>query len=698
MLKWLPYPMIRIAIFFMAGVLLGIYFPSFVSFKIVTGLLIFCIIGFFALKLYSVENRFPVLLGFLGLSVIFLFGLVRLFLFTDWNNESHLSKIKGEVEAYEAIVRSVPEEKTKSWKIEIEITSAKTSGLPSLKLRQTGWQPATGKFLLYVSKNNFTPDNFHYGDKILVKGAPQEVKHPANPGEFDFKRFLSFKNISHQQFVHPDDVKFIAPATSHGFIYYSHLARAWSMKKINKYVHGDDERAIAIALVLGVTDGIDNDLQNAYAASGAMHVLAVSGMHVGIIYAIILFLLKPLNKYRWSKWVVAIISLILLWAFAFVTGLSPSVLRAVTMFSFIAFARPFGRQTNIYNTLAASVFVLLIINPYLIMSVGFQLSYLAVLGIVYLQRPIYNLWEIENAIGDWVWKITCISIAAQVATFALGLFYFHQFPTYFLISNLFVIPLSTLVLVVGIFLLLISFLSPIASFTAIILEWLIKALNWTVFKTEALPFSLVNNIHITALQCWLLIGILLALILVFEFRSVKWLYASFALTIAFTFLQWNHFFESVDQRHMIVYSINNHQAIEFIDRGQSYFVNDSLLLSDPERIRFHIQPNRLMHGVSKTEFEIPFGASIKGVNYYQWNNKTVAWIADKDYTLPTTASFDLLIVSKNSLRKEEFNNIKANCIILDGSVSKRFVTYLGEQVKSKKISTHSVAKEGAYIF
>jgi len=162
----------------------------------------------------------------------------------------------------------------------------------------------------------------------------------------------------------------------------------------------------------------------------------------------------------------SVTSLSLLWGFAFVTGLSPSVLRAVTMFSFIALARPFGKQTNIYNTLAASVFFLLIYNPYLIMSVGFQLSYLAVLGIVYLQRPMYNLWEIENRVGDWIWQITSVSIAAQTATFALALLYFHQFPTYFLISNLLVVPLSTLVLVFGIFLLAISFFPPLALFTA----------------------------------------------------------------------------------------------------------------------------------------------------------------------------------------------------------------------------------------
>ncbi len=440
------------------------------------------------------------------------------------------------------------------------------------------------------------------------------------------------------------------------------------MKKINEFVSGKDERAIAIALVLGVTDGIDNDLQNAYAASGAMHVLAVSGMHVGIIYAIILLLFKPLNKFKNSKWVAAIVSLVCLWVFSFITGNSPSVLRAVTMFSFIAIARPFGMRTNIYNTLAASAFVLLIYNPYLIMSVGFQLSYLAVLGIVYLQRPLYQLWEIENTLGDWTWKITCVSIAAQASTFALGLLYFHQFPTYFLISNLFVIPLSTFVLIGGIFLLGVSSISALATFVGVILEWLIKALNWIVFKTEALPFSLINDIHLTIFQCWLLMGILVSFILLFEFKSVKWLYAAFSFTILFTIIQWNNFSVNVDQKQMVVYSISNHGAIEFIDHGRSYFYADSILANDDERVKFHIQPYRLAHGISETQKEARFATEKKGVKYFDWDGKTIAWVDNKNDKLPSYVPIDYLVVSQNALHKDRFAKLNIKQIIFDAFI------------------------------
>src|SRR5258708_23838146 len=331
------------------------------------------------------------------------------------------------------------------------------------------------------------------------------------------------------------------------------------------------------------------------------------------------------------------------------------------------------------------------------MSVGFQLSYLAVLGIVYLQRPIYQLWEIENTLGDWTWKITCVSIAAQVSTFALGLLYFHQFPIYFLISNLFVIPLSTLVLLVGIFLLGISSISTLATFVGLILEWLIQALNWIVFKTEALPFSLINNIHLSVFQCWLLMGILVSLILLFELKSVKWLYTAFSLTVIFAIIQWNHFATDVNQKQMVVYSINNHQAIEFIDHGRSYFYSDSLLTNDDERIRFHIQPNRLAHGISKTEKEPPFANEKEGVKYFHWDKKTIACINDKSNLLPFDAPIDYLIVSQNSLHKSHLAKVSVKQIIFDGSNSKKYVDLMSLIAVSNRIQVHSVLKVGAFI-
>ncbi|MFM9840515.1 MAG: ComEC/Rec2 family competence protein [Cyclobacteriaceae bacterium] len=687
MLKWIPYSMVRVAVFFTAGVLAAIYLPDLLSFRLALVISAILVSAYFPCRFFLRGRALNVISGLVGLLAVAFLGYAHLLLKTDSHKANHLLSTQDRIESYSAIVRSSPESKSKSWKVEVEVIAIKTSQ----------WQPIKGKVLLYVSKKGGDV-TWRYGDQIIIQGGPQLLKPPANPGEFDFKRFLSFKNIYHQQFVLPDQVKWISATERKGFIYYSHEARSWASQKLNQYISGEQEQAIAAALVLGVTEGIDTDLINAYSASGALHVLSVSGLHVGIIYVILLFLLKPLNRYSWSRWVVAAISLVSLWGFAFVTGLSPSVLRAVTMFSFVAIARPFGMRTNIYNTLAASAFVLLLYNPYLIMSVGFQLSYLAVLGIVYLQRPIYNLWEVENQVGDWVWQITCVSIAAQIATFSLGLLYFHQFPVYFLISNLFVIPLSTAVLVLGVLLLAISFIPPLAITLGKLVSWLIYFLNGTVLFTEKLPFSLINEIHITTFQCWLLMGVLISFIFLFKFRRAKWLYTAFAFAILFSTLQWIHFQESVNKSQLVVYAVSGHSAIEQIEQGSSVFYTDSSLLNDEERTRFHIRPNRLQHGVAEVKPSLISSHNIN-IGLFYWQGKSVAFLANRETKLPQNLVVDFLIVAHNSfpIYKKERLNLKIGKLIIDGSNSRSYTKKLTKFAQTENIPVHSVLEQGAFI-
>lgn len=690
MLRWTPIIMVRISLFFISGILLGIYQPDIIKKEVVVvSLLVIIPVYFIGYGFLRHRHARRLLTGLLGLTAIFLLGYIHLLFSTGSRSEEHLLSIDEPIQYYEAIVRSAPESKAKSWRLQIEVTNVRTNR----------WVEKEGNVLLYISKRSLDKIPWQYGDRLLIKGNPVELRPPANPYEFDFKRFLSFRNIYHQQFVYVDQIQKIADVDRKGFIYYSLKARAWSTTVLEKFIVGEQEQAIASALILGVTEGIDTDLQNAYAASGAMHVLAVSGLHVGIIYAILLFLLRPLNRFAWSRWVVFIISIICLWAFAFVTGLSPSVLRAVTMFSFIALARPLGWRTNIYNTLAGSAFLLLLFNPYLVMSVGFQLSYLAVLGIVYLQRPLYNLWEIENRVGDWIWQITCVSIAAQISTFALGMLYFHQFPVYFLVSNLFVIPLSTAVLVIGIVLLAFSAWTSAAWLIGILVTYLIKALNWTVFKVEDLPFSLIEEIHLTTFQCWLIMIFLLALVFVIEYKSIRWFYLAGVCSIMLVFTQWIHFNESINRQQFVVYSVNGFSAIEWMENGQSYFVGDSAFIQDQERMRFHVRPNRLNSGISQVSFNLPFYKELEeGVSMAQWNGNSIVFIQHKNFSLPELAKIDYLVVGKNAINPNLLPvHLKVKKVILDGSNSRRYVNQWRKVSESRHIEMHAVADDGAFI-
>jgi competence protein ComEC len=696
MIHWIPYAFVRIVFFFICGIFIGIYFPDILSEKYVTlffliAVSVYTLIAVLAWqkKFLNHASRIKVYAGVVGLTCLFSAGYLNVLTNTDTRRPDHLANIESPIEFYKAVITSSPKEKSRSWKVEAFVESVRTSNQ---------WLDCRANILLYFSKEDF-PTPYQYGDVLLVKGIPQQVPGPGNPEEFDYRRFLSFKNIYHQHFILNDNVKLIGREPQSWIDYYALRCRAWAETELKNHVTGIREQGIVSALVLGVTDGLDNELLTAYKASGAMHILSVSGLHVGIIYGLILFLLKPLQKVKHGKWVLAGISIVALWLYAFITGLSPSVLRAVTMFSFVALAKPAQHRTNIYNILAASAFCILVYDPYLIMSVGFQLSYLAVLGIVYLQSGLYKLWEPANRLLDEIWKISSVSIAAQLATFALGLLYFHQFPNYFLLSNLFVIPGSFIVLIVGLVLLALSFIQPIAFALGFIIEWIIKALNFIVFAVEEFPFSLIENVYITTFQCWLLLGALIAVILLLHTRKFAYLLVTSSIVFIYSMAHWNHFQYDVNVQKLTVYNVKGHTAIDLIDRGQTFFVADSLLLKDSDKIGFHITPHRIMLGVNET---IHSGdgllKDLRGCSLMVWKGKSILRIYDKDFYFPNNMSVNYVIISNNAVKDltKISAQLKMEQLIFDSSNALYLTNKLLKQTNSVQCGVYSVLQQGAF--
>jgi competence protein ComEC len=693
MIRWIPFTFVRTVFFLILGILTGIYAPDLIPVEYCVIVLAALLLIYFIIFLVKqIFNKSFLNAGYVALPIIFICGFLNLIYHAEIRNVNHFLRSISSTTAYKVTLTKYAEEKDRSWKIEGEVISVRTDQ----------WRNAEGKVLLYFSKTDFLKPP-EYGDVLLLKGAPKPVPSPANPGEFDYKKFLSFRNIYHQQFLKRNDVMVLGNEPQSYIIEHAIKTRLWAKGALYQYVEGTQEQAIASALVLGVTDGLDDELLSAYAATGSMHVLAVSGLHISIIYLILVFLFKPITKSRAGKWVLAITSLLVLWAYAFITGLSPSVLRAVVMFSFIAVAKATGRNTNIYNTLAASGFCILMYDPYLIMSVGFQLSYLAVLGIVYLEPKLYLLWEAPSWAMEQIWKITCVSIAAQLATLSLGLLYFHQFPNYFLLSNLLVIPVSFLVLIFGLGLLSVSFISIIAKVVGICLAWTIKIMNWIVLGVEWLPYSLIEDIHITTLQCWLLMGIILCMMLMIEYKKFSYVYIGAMLVLAFTIIEWNHFYEVTTKPRITVYRVPGHVAIDFMKDARAYFITDTSLTKDDNKIRFHIRPNRVNVGITQlTELSnAGFSRSVKGGELISWNGKMVLYINSKDFETPVAVNhFDLIIIGNNSV--ETLLSLQAwypdTPVVLDSSNSTYYSTRLVKEAKDLNLNIHSVHHQGAYEF
>jgi len=274
---------------------------------------------------------------------------------------------------------------------------------------------------------------------------------------FDYAQYLSRQHIYYQAYVGDDDIMSIDSSSR-----FSIRALAFEMRHKAKVlfqnqIRDDQSRAVVVALVLGIKNYLDQELKSACATSGTTHVLTVSGLHMGIIFLIFRVFLKPLRNIYLGRYYYVIGIILGLCLYAFVTGLVPSVMRATTMFSNVSLSELNHRTSNIYNSIVLSAFVLLLIDPNMIYDVSCQLSFIAVTGIVIFFPLFYSFWEIKNTVGDCFWALMCTSLAAQIATLPIAMYYFHQLPTYLLLSNLWVVPATFCILILAVVLLIISF-------------------------------------------------------------------------------------------------------------------------------------------------------------------------------------------------------------------------------------------------
>ncbi|HTE29921.1 MAG TPA: ComEC/Rec2 family competence protein [Chryseolinea sp.] len=686
MFGWIPYAFVRIVLFFCAGILLAINFPSVLPDGLAIRLfLILC--ATYAIAA-CIRPRLSFWSGLVAMCAICLGGFLNVRFKTEASQDDHLCRLNESFSSYKAVVAAPAQEKQNSWKTEALVQAVHTSH---------GWVRCHARILLYLPKEYFK-QSFSYGDVLLIAGMPKAVSPPMNMGEFDYQKYLAYKQIYHQHFVRNSHVELITHEPSNAVLQAASAARVWADDALKQAIPGSQEAALASALVLGVTDALDNDVINAYAATGAMHVLSVSGLHVGIVYLLLTMLLKPFDRFKWGKWLLFSMGLTVLWVYAFITGICASVLRAVIMFSFAVIAKPWNQATNIYNILAASAFCILLYDPFMIMSVGFQLSYLAVLGIVSMQPRIYQLWEPSHRVWDEIWKVASVSIAAQLATVSLGLYYFHQFPNYFLLTNLFVIPGSFVVLVLGICLLLANFLEPITQLLGWLSHWIIKLLNTVVFSIEQFPFSVVGNIWITTFQCWT--GILFVAVIVcwFDSKNSTWMMTAAALCIAFVAAGWLHFQKDINANKLSVYAVRGCTAIDLISNGRTFFIGDTSLRDDDVKTKFHMLPNRLMSGATRVESRLPVEKAFKGCSLIVWKSKTLLRIVNAKFALPRLLNVDLVIISNNAVSSidQVAQQVHAAQYVVDGSNSPRASTSLTEEGSRLHLNVFSVMHSGAF--
>jgi competence protein ComEC len=381
-------------------------------------------------------------------------------------------------------------EKKSSWKT---IGVVENIGNPGGNL-----QPATN-LIVYFRKDTsiYVPVP---GDRIAFTKMPQRISNFVAGSSFDYERYCALKNIHYQVFLTCEDFSLVNSGNIGSVTRMIHQIQKLTIRHLQTYIADSTACGLALALLIGYKHHLDPYITNAYAQTGVVHVIAISGLHLGIIYSMLALCCKALKNTLSGRCLRAAIVLCGLWLFSLVAGAAPSVLRSAVMFSCIALGECANRRTPLINNLAASAFILLCIEPFWLFDLGFQLSYTALLGIATLSKPLNGLVTFDNRACEMLWTMNAVTISAQLLTLPLLLYNFHQFPNYFLFANLVAIPASTAILLGEILLCLVAFSGVGCVLLGQLLSYMIIYLNHFIVFISRLPYSVAGGLQISLAQ------------------------------------------------------------------------------------------------------------------------------------------------------------------------------------------------------
>lgn len=572
-MNWHAVPFVRLLFPLIVGIVLYSFHVVSLSFASVSSIL-FAVFLVLILRWFQKQPSIRAV-QFWGFgAMLFLIGLgYSLSHYQDTRQQaSYVGMHTDSATTYTAVIQTIPERKKRSMQVLLELKAA---------LKADTWQPCTGKVLAYLELDTLSIQ-LDYGRTVLFKTQLSTIEAAKNPAAFDMQQYYAHQNIYQQCYL-----------PSHNWQAMDWQGSLWK-QQINQWkqhlltilqqtIDTPNEYAVAAALLLGAKSSLDKKLKNAYADTGAMHVLAVSGLHVGILIGILQFLLSFLVRFgRRGKQLQALLLLVFLWLFTLLTGASASVLRASTMFSFLLLGGVLGRSINIYNSLSASAFLLLCLDSNLLYHVGFQLSYLALIGIVYFYPKIHPLWQPQQKLTKLIWNATALSLAAQLSTTPLSLYYFHQFPLFFWLSSLVVAALAGVLLGMGIALLLVAQIPVLGTAVAALFKYLLWTMNSFIFGIQQLPGAVWEGFWLETWQLWLLYFILIAGVICLLQRRLPWGIATLtSIALLMSFEVWQQHIQS-EQAQLCIYSSRKSSGWTVLQGQQAFTWADSSLLASNE--------------------------------------------------------------------------------------------------------------------
>ena len=680
MFQWNKYPLIRVLVPLIAGIFISLYCPIPISlWGMLFSAIVFILILVVMRKYRTYRNRS--FSGVLITTTILLLSICYTFIYVKFHRPPE-ELCQDDYQVIVVTVAEPPVEKKKSMKLVVKINQF---------VHNDSVKPCRTKAMLYITKNEKSKA-IVYGDKLICYTKLATPVSPQNPHEFHYKNYLSRKGIHLQGFVNATAWETLGQKGG-SFIF--RIANQLRNKFLAIFVAANmdtDELGVISAILLGCDDKLEPNLVQSYASTGASHILCVSGMHVGIVYMMLSFLLAFLNRNKRQRIIRSLLLVLAIWLYACITGLFPSVMRAATMFTFVALGGIIERNTNSYTSLLASLFFLLLLNPLLIFQVGFQFSYLAVFGIVWMQRPLKSLYNARTKIGSHVWDIITVSLAAQLLVSPLSMFYFHQFPNYFLLTNVAVISLAPVVVIGGIVVLVASLWEFAYHWISLGLIYVIKTMNWIIVHIEALPYSVTANIHISTGQVLLLYGLILAAFYAFLYQNKKALFVSFCCAICLVGIGIDKRHQTKDQKMLMVYHTRAGYIIDCIEGKSSSLFGDSATVFDTELYRYNIQNNHIYHQIRSVN-------KFHNQRFISFQGKTIFILSDPVYPEKNNPKIkiDYLILTYKNISIEAVQNLfDFELLVFDSKLPFYITTQFKQICRKENIAFHDLKENGAF--
>jgi competence protein ComEC len=676
-MKVLQFPLARITIGFVLGIAITFYIkpaPAFLFRLLAIALMLFCTSYYLQKKILKNTIYF----GLSSYLLSFMIGAATLIVHTDCYQQSNYTNDSNVFEKLQ-LVSLVVREKLKG---------SNSNDRYIALINQIGNKNYSGKILLNIRKDSARPA-FETGTLLRIKGVLYKNKLPNNPNQFDYGEYLSKKQIYAQLFTDADQIS-ISADLKKDIWYYASKLRTKIIHNLEKNNFHKKELSVAIALILGQKQDISPDILQDYQYAGAIHILSVSGLHVGFLLLFLNFILSPIPNTKRGAVLKLILILLSLATFALVAGLAPSVVRSVTMFSFVAIGYQLRRSINIYHTLLVSILLILLFQPSFLFDVGFQLSYIALFFIIWLQPLLASIWKPKNKPLNYIWGILTVSFAAQIGTMPLSIYYFHQFPGLFFITNILIIPLLSFIMILGLFVMTLAAFNCVPFLLSKPLEWGIHYLNKIVNSIASFEQFIIKDIP---LNTYLLISSYLLIVttiiwfkkptfhkLIFVFLTI------ITAQIAYVHTQWH----IQKEQEWVIFNLKRNTMItERHGTKVILFANDS--------IRKNSKKNSILQSYITANFSVL--SSKKNIHNTAFFNDKRILILDSLGTYPKNISPTIILLTQSSKINLDrmLQELKPTIVVADASNYKTIQKYWEKSCEKQKIPFHATAEKGYYI-